>query len=67
MIFPLISGAQAYPHLAILSFIKESSLFSQSKLLFFQASLLSLPSKPVLKCVGYKKTIHQYIADSGPV
>lgn len=40
MTFPLISGAQAYPHLAILSFIRKASLFSQSKLPFFPLKLL---------------------------
>lgn len=52
MTFPLISGAQAYPHLAILSFIREASLSFKSKLpSFSRASLLSFsPANPTEMC-----------------
>lgn len=41
MTFPLISWAQAYPHLATLSLFREASLFSQSKPPFFSLKRLS--------------------------
>ena len=58
MTFPLISGAQAYPHLAILSFIREASL-SLSKanyLLSLKLPFCLFPLQIQLKCVGYKET-----------